>query len=82
MVGARHDGLAARLAANATDPASFCAIAGVGFNARLRTDDRLRLGDAGASILITSGPGEDEQARAKQSVASDKIEEIKRLTSE
>jgi flavin-dependent dehydrogenase len=51
------DKLAARLAAAATDPASFCAIAGVGFNARLRTDDSLRLGDAGALIPPFTGNG-------------------------
>lgn len=49
--------LAARLAATATDPAAFCAIAGVGFNARLRMDDHLRLGDAGALIPPFTGNG-------------------------
>ncbi len=51
------DKLAVRLAATATDPASFCAIAGVGFNARLRPDDCLRLGDAGALIPPFTGNG-------------------------
>ena len=58
--------LATRLAATATDPASFCAIAGVGFNARLRADDRLRLGDAGALIPPFTGNG---MAMAFQSAA-------------
>jgi hypothetical protein len=49
--------LAARLAATATDPDSFCAIAGVGFNARLRPDECLRLGDAGALIPPFTGNG-------------------------
>jgi len=51
------DKLATRLAATATDPDSFCAIAGVGFNARLRPDDCLRLGDAGALIPPFTGNG-------------------------
>lgn len=51
------DELADRLAATATDEASFCAIAGVGFNARFRTDACLRLGDAGALIPPFTGNG-------------------------
>lgn len=49
--------LADRLAAAELDPASFCAVAAVGFDRRVAASDRVQLGDACAMIPPFTGNG-------------------------
>lgn len=49
--------LADRLAAAELDPASFCAVAAVGFDRRFPAADRVQVGDAGAMIPPFTGNG-------------------------
>jgi flavin-dependent dehydrogenase len=49
--------LADRLAAAQLDPASFCAVAAVGFDRRVAASDRVQLGDACAMIPPFTGNG-------------------------
>jgi hypothetical protein len=49
--------LAARLASATVESGSFCAVAALGFDPRLDSDDQLSLGDAGAMIPPFTGNG-------------------------
>ncbi len=57
LVEAGLRSLAARIAGAAVDPASFCAVAALGFDRRVPSNDQLSIGDAGAMIPPFTGNG-------------------------